>query len=57
MKKSKKLGGLVPRSPTGTDRQRQKQGEGGMTLVELLVAFGVFLILVGLLVSLSMTGL
>jgi hypothetical protein len=28
-----------------------------MTLVELLVAFGVFLILVGLLVSLSMTGL
>jgi len=57
MKKSKNLGGLVPRSPTGTDRQRQKQGEGGMTLVELLVAFGVFLILVGLLVSLSMTGL
>src|SRR5688572_7774737 len=45
------------RSAAGTDRQRRKRREGGMTLVELLVAFGIFLILVGLLVSLSMTGL
>src|SRR5262245_40680868 len=55
MKKSRNPMGLVLRSP---DRNRRRnRGEGGMTLVELLVAFGVFLILVGLLVSLSMSGL
>ena len=36
---------------------RVDRRDRGMTLVELLVAFGVFLILVGLLVSLSTTGL
>src|SRR5688572_22510474 len=51
------------RSSTETDRKRKKRSEvgpttrRGMTLVELLVAFAVFLILVGLLVSLSTTGL
>src|SRR5262245_31697400 len=57
MKTSRLIRGLVPRSATGTARQGRKGREGGMTLVELLVAFGGFLILAGLLVSLSMTGL
>ncbi|HTF56756.1 MAG TPA: prepilin-type N-terminal cleavage/methylation domain-containing protein [Planctomycetota bacterium] len=40
-----------------TSRRSGSSREGGMTLVELLVAFAVFLILVGLLVSLSTQGL